>query len=322
MNKSSKSKKSSVQKATRKVSTKISKKTAVKIDSSSLVYPQQKKSRGKSATKISRNLNTDNLQPSETSSVSIPQVNKFPSTISKKAQTEPEKKVPKKRGRKSRYAPNTERNNIIFSDIYEAGSHNFSGFKNEIDHLTAILVQKAKNKKRKCNTLSAVEIFREIKLIELSVEEENKIIKSLQKEKIKLSPTIIDEIETLRKKFASKENEINLSEFSLHNLTIKERVDDSTKAFLGVLGSSRMLSPDEEVKIAYMLNSNDEETRRYAINQLVTSNLRLVTSIAKKYLNRGLDFVDLIQEGSIGLMKAIEKFNYQLGNKFSTYATW
>lgn len=102
----------------------------------------------------------------------------------------------------------------------------------------------------------------------------------------------------------------------------RDKVDDGIKSFLNVLGSSKMLTSQEEQEIGAMLDSEDESIREYAINQLMTSNLRLVTSIAKKYLNRGLDLEDLLQEGSLGLMKAITKFDYKLGHKFSTYATW
>lgn len=231
-------------------------------------------------------------------------------------------KVVKKRGRKSRFAPNTERNDIVFSDIYEANSRTFAGFDSEIKQLVSVLLNKARSKKRMHNSLSTSVIFKELRLFGLSVEEENKIIKALKKEKVKISPNIREELDVLREKMTEQDSNLGFGSVSLQSLSTKEKVDDSIKAFLGVLGSSRMLTPEEEIRIAYMLNSNDEETRQYAINQLVTSNLRLVTSIAKKYLNRGLDFVDLIQEGSIGLMRAIEKFNYQLGNKFSTYATW
>ncbi len=104
--------------------------------------------------------------------------------------------------------------------------------------------------------------------------------------------------------------------------TLNEKVDDGVKSFLSTLGASKMLKADEEIKIAKLLESKDADIRRNAKNQLLTSNLRLVTSIAKKYLNRGLAIEDLIQEGSIGLMKAIDKFEWSHGNKFSTYATW
>lgn len=102
----------------------------------------------------------------------------------------------------------------------------------------------------------------------------------------------------------------------------KDKVDDGIKSFLNVLGSSKMLNIKDEQEIGMLLKNKDPQLREFAINQLMTSNLRLVTAIAKKYLNRGLELEDLLQEGSLGLMKAIHKFDYQLGNKFSTYATW
>lgn len=99
-------------------------------------------------------------------------------------------------------------------------------------------------------------------------------------------------------------------------------VDDAVKAFLGTLGDSKMLNNSEELELGKLLIEGDQEQKEYAINQFFTSNLRLVISIAKKYLNRGLELEDLIQEGSQGLLKAISKYDYNLKNKFSTYATW
>lgn len=98
-----------------------------------------------------------------------------------------------------------------------------------------------------------------------------------------------------------------------------ERNSDSSKSFLSTLSFSKMLTADEERKLAKLLDN--PETKPFAVKQLMTSNLRLVISIAKKYLNRGFNLGDLIQEGVFGLMKAIDKFDYKFGNKFSTYAT-
>jgi RNA polymerase primary sigma factor len=131
----------------------------------------------------------------------------------------------------------------------------------------------------------------------------------------------IEDDPSISELFGANEKDFRVNNLQGIRISTKEKVSDGVKSFLGILGSSKMLKAEEEVEIAKLLDDKDPDTRQYAINQLVTSNLRLVTSIAKRFLNRGLDLEDLIQEGSIGLMKAISKFNYKLGNKFSTYAT-
>ncbi|GCE63256.1 sigma-70 family RNA polymerase sigma factor [Candidatus Mycoplasma haematohominis] len=102
--------------------------------------------------------------------------------------------------------------------------------------------------------------------------------------------------------------------------SVRDRSQDSSKSFLSTLCFSKMLTADEERKLAKLMDN--PATRPFAVKQLMTSNLRLVISIAKKYLNRGFNLGDLIQEGVFGLMKSINKFDYKFGNKFSTYATW
>ncbi|MCR4689400.1 MAG: RNA polymerase sigma factor RpoD [Saccharofermentans sp.] len=95
-------------------------------------------------------------------------------------------------------------------------------------------------------------------------------------------------------------------------------VDDSVKMYLKEIGKIELLKADEERDIAKRMAEGDEDAKETLIN----SNLRLVVSIAKKYMNRGLSLLDLIQEGNIGLIKAVDKFDYTKGFKFSTYATW
>ena len=95
--------------------------------------------------------------------------------------------------------------------------------------------------------------------------------------------------------------------------------DDSVKAYLQQIGKIPLLSFDDEMKIAKEIKENDSNAAK---EKLVNANLRLVVSIAKKYIGRGLSFLDLIQEGNLGLIKAAEKFDYTKGYKFSTYATW
>ncbi len=95
-------------------------------------------------------------------------------------------------------------------------------------------------------------------------------------------------------------------------------VGDPVKMYLKEIGKVDLLTREEEVELAKRVEAGDE----YAKRQLSEANLRLVVSIAKKYIGRGMSFLDLIQEGNLGLMKAVEKFDYSKGYKFSTYATW
>lgn len=96
------------------------------------------------------------------------------------------------------------------------------------------------------------------------------------------------------------------------------KINDPVKMYLKQIGCFRLLSPQEEIELAKRIAEGDT----YAKNELTQANLRLVVSIAKHYVGRGMLFLDLIQEGNLGLMKAVEKFDYTKGFKFSTYATW
>lgn len=95
-------------------------------------------------------------------------------------------------------------------------------------------------------------------------------------------------------------------------------IDDPVKIYLKEIGRVPLLSTEEEIELAQRMKEGD----RYAKKRLSEANLRLVVSIAKKYVGRGMQFLDLIQEGNLGLIKAVEKFDYTKGYKFSTYATW
>lgn len=93
---------------------------------------------------------------------------------------------------------------------------------------------------------------------------------------------------------------------------------DPIRMYLKEIGKIPLLSTDEEIELAKRMENGDEEARK----RLAEANLRLVVSIAKRYVGRGMQFLDLIQEGNLGLIKAVEKFDYRKGYKFSTYATW
>ena len=95
-------------------------------------------------------------------------------------------------------------------------------------------------------------------------------------------------------------------------------IDDPVKVYLKEIGRVPLLSPEDEIDLAIRIKDGDEAAKK----KLSEANLRLVVSIAKRYLGRGMQFLDLIQEGNLGLIKAVEKFDYTKGFKFSTYATW
>lgn len=105
------------------------------------------------------------------------------------------------------------------------------------------------------------------------------------------------------------EDDVNLDNISL---------DDPVKVYLREIGRVPLLSSEEEIELAIKINEGDEKAKK----RLTEANLRLVVSIAKKYVGRGMYFLDLIQEGNVGLIKAVDKFDYTKGFKFSTYATW
>ena len=104
----------------------------------------------------------------------------------------------------------------------------------------------------------------------------------------------------------------------LEDLSRSVGVDDPVRMYLKEIGKVPLLSADEEMDLAMRIETGDEEAKR----KLCEANLRLVVSIAKRYVGRGMLFLDLIQEGNLGLIKAVEKFDYTKGFKFSTYATW
>ena len=111
--------------------------------------------------------------------------------------------------------------------------------------------------------------------------------------------------------------EIKIEEIDLNNLE-GVAIDDPVRMYLREIGRIPLLSFEDELELAKRILENDDDAKQ----ELAKANLRLVVSIAKKYVGRGMLFLDLIQEGNMGLIKAVEKFDYQKGYKFSTYATW
>ncbi len=143
---------------------------------------------------------------------------------------------------------------------------------------------------------------------------EEEIIAKL--EKISVTP---EEMEVVFKALAEAKITIkeNVPDAELDKI-IEGSVDDSVKMYLKDIGKVALLTAEDEVELAKRMEEGDEEAKKI----LSEANLRLVVSIAKRYVGRGMQFLDLIQEGNLGLMKAVEKFDYTKGFKFSTYATW
>ena len=138
-----------------------------------------------------------------------------------------------------------------------------------------------------------------------------------------LNIEIIDDIvidETLD--ISNPEEDIEQTDVDISLSTDGVAIDDPVKIYLKEIGNVKLLTSEEEIQLAESMASNNEKEASKARKRLAEANLRLVVSIAKRYVGRGMSFLDLIQEGNMGLIKAVEKFDYTKGFKFSTYATW
>lgn len=159
--------------------------------------------------------------------------------------------------------------------------------------------------------LTAQEIADALEEYDYDVEQVEKIYESLESNNIE----VIDDL--------TAELEIDFTEETANSVTAVLQaeginIDDPVKVYLKEIGRVPLLSSDEEIVLATKMGEGDIAARK----RLSEANLRLVVSIAKRYVGRGMQFLDLIQEGNLGLIKAVEKFDYTKGFKFSTYATW
>ena len=127
---------------------------------------------------------------------------------------------------------------------------------------------------------------------------------------------------TLGEMEAIEAEALEVSDKQLEEEYENAKLDDPVRMYLKEIGKIPLLTPEAELEVAKDLVSEDEKARDAARKRMSEANLRLVVSIAKRYVGRGMQLLDLIQEGNLGLMKAVEKFDYTKGYKFSTYATW
>ena len=154
--------------------------------------------------------------------------------------------------------------------------------------------------------------------VDITPEQIEKVYETLEKIGIEIVAEIIEEdLEDFQ--FTENDDEEEEEEEGLE-ITVPEgiSIDDPVRMYLKEIGKVPLLQGDEEIELAKRMEQGDEEAKK----RLAEANLRLVVSIAKRYVGRGMLFLDLIQEGNLGLIKAVEKFDYRKGFKFSTYATW
>ena len=180
------------------------------------------------------------------------------------------------------------------------------------------LIEKGKAK----GSLSNEEILEAVDRADLDVEKMEELLEKIEAAGIEIKESY-DDIPDL----ANLENELDdIGKMDSFGETDDENgiaqdgliIDDPVKMYLKEIGKVELLSTDKELELAEKMANGDDKAKKI----LVESNLRLVVSIAKRYVGRGMFFLDLIQEGNLGLMKAVEKFDYTKGYKFSTYATW
>lgn len=194
----------------------------------------------------------------------------------------------------------------------EKGDKAEKGEKSEKKFDVRELIEKGKAK----GTLSNSEIMEAIGDIDLEIDQIEKLYEQLESAGVEISGYLdtpeFEEIESdLERYESSEEMEKMLTQEGL-------AIDDPVRMYLKEIGKIELLDADEELELAKRMFEGDEATKKH----LVEANLRLVVSIAKRYVGKGMFFLDLIQEGNLGLMKAVDKFDYRKGYKFSTYATW
>ena len=174
------------------------------------------------------------------------------------------------------------------------------------------LIQKGKEK----GFITYEELALELKGLDIDNDDLDNLYNKLVENKIAIVAEA--DVDTANGETRIKEKPVEEEILSDEDITKDVNINDPVRMYLKEIGRISLLSSEEEMEISKRVALDDPEAKRI----LAESNLRLVVSIAKRYVGRGLLFLDLIQEGNIGLMKAVEKFDYDKGYKFSTYATW
>ena len=171
--------------------------------------------------------------------------------------------------------------------------------------------------KKKKNVLEYQEISDHFADLHLEEEQMDEILDALEKSGIDVLRITDDDDIPDEELLLSDEDEVDMENLDL-SIPDGISIEDPVRMYLKEIGKVPLLSAEEEIELAKRMENGDQEAKK----RLAEANLRLVVSIAKRYVGRGMLFLDLIQEGNLGLIKAVEKFDYRKGYKFSTYATW
>ena len=174
--------------------------------------------------------------------------------------------------------------------------------------------------KQKKGVLEESEIRAEFKNLKLTDDQYELIVRVLEKNDIDVLQVVEDDDTDVHDDDIDMIDENSDEEPDMLDLSIPDsiNIEDPVRMYLKEIGKVPLLTAEEEIELAKRMENGDEDAKK----RLAEANLRLVVSIAKRYVGRGMLFLDLIQEGNLGLIKAVEKFDYNKGFKFSTYATW
>ena len=187
----------------------------------------------------------------------------------------------------------------------------------EVVNFSAKLQELLALAKKKKNILEYQEISDFFKGMELGAEQFDKILEYLERNGIDVLRITGDDVEEEPILITEDDEDIEVENIDL-SVPDGVSIEDPVRMYLKEIGKVPLLTAEEEIELAQRMEDGDEDAKK----RLAEANLRLVVSIAKRYVGRGMLFLDLIQEGNLGLIKAVEKFDYRKGYKFSTYATW
>ncbi len=260
---------------------------------------------------------TEAVQAEEVSTAEVKEKKKPAAKAKKEADAKSGTKTTKKTSKKESKAE--EEKTAAADVILEAEETPQAAAENSADDMNARFEEKCKAllalAKKKKNMLDYQEIIDSFTDAEFDADKVEKVFDFLEANNVDVK--ISDDVEEEEDIILDPEDDIDIEKI---DLSVPEGVsiEDPVRMYLKEIGKVPLLSAEEEIELAKRMENGDVEAK----NRLAEANLRLVVSIAKRYVGRGMLFLDLIQEGNLGLIKAVDKFDFRKGFKFSTYATW